>query len=93
MMIHDGPALDTKIETKGKGKTKGKIDLNPCRTPGANSLRLETHGLVEQEKTVHDGMKVFQAWGPHIKKFAMAFDVEEGKFMACSFLIFLTVLR
>ena len=24
-------------------------------------------------------MKVFQAWGPHIKKFAMAFDVEEGK--------------
>ena len=24
-------------------------------------------------------MKVFQAWGPHIKKFAMAFDVEEGE--------------
>ena len=23
MMIHDGPALDTKIDTKGKGKAKG----------------------------------------------------------------------
>lgn len=59
MMIHDGPALDTEIDIKGKGKAK------------------EIYGPVEQEKTVHDGMKVFQAWGPHIKKFAMAFDVEE----------------
>lgn len=46
-------------------------------------MLLETSGPVEQEKTLHDGMKVFQAWGPHIKKFAMAFDVEEGKLIAC----------
>ena len=45
-------------------------------------MLLETYGPAEQVKTLHDGMKVFQAWGPHIKKFAMAFDVEEGKLMA-----------
>lgn len=45
-------------------------------------MLLEIYGPAEQEKTLHDGMKVFQAWGPHIKKFAMAFDVEEGKLMA-----------
>lgn len=28
MMIHDGPALDTKIDIKGKGKAKGKANLN-----------------------------------------------------------------
>lgn len=28
-------------------------------------------------KLVHDGMKVFQAWGPNIRKFAMAFEVSE----------------
>lgn len=61
MMIHDGPALDTKIDIKGKGKAK------------------DIYGPVEPEKTVYDGMKVFQAWGPHIKKFAMAFDVEEDQ--------------
>jgi hypothetical protein len=28
-------------------------------------------------KDVHDGMKVFQAWGPHINQFAMAFEIDE----------------
>ena len=79
MMIHDGPVLDTKNDTKGKGKAKGRIGPNTCRIQSANSLLPGVYGPAEQEKTVHDGMKVFQAWGPHIKKFAMAFDVEEGK--------------
>lgn len=30
MMIHDGPTLDTKIDIKGKGKAKGRIDLSLC---------------------------------------------------------------
>ena len=33
MMIHDGPALDTKADIKGKGKAKGKPYSNPRRTP------------------------------------------------------------
>lgn len=84
MMIHDVPALDPTSDIKGKGKAKGRTDPSSRRTRSANSLLLELYGPVEQEKTVHDGMKVFQAWGPHIKKFAMAFDVEEGKLVACS---------
>ena len=32
----------------------------------------------EPDKTLHDGMRTFQGWGPHIKKFAMAFEVEES---------------
>ena len=84
MMIHDGPALDSKTDIKGKEKAKGRTDPNPCRTGSADRLLLEIYGPVGQEKTVYDGMKVFQAWGPHIKKFAMAFDVEEGKLVACS---------
>ena len=30
MMIHDGPALDTKIDVKGKGKAKGRSILKSC---------------------------------------------------------------
>lgn len=82
MIIHDVPALVTAIDIKGKGKAKGRNNPNPRRTRIANSLT-EMYGPFEQEKTVHDGMMVFQAWGPHIKKFAMAFDVEEGKLVAC----------
>lgn len=27
----------------------------------------------------HDGMEVFKAWGPHIKKFAISFEFDEGE--------------
>lgn len=84
MMIHDGPALDTKIDVKGKGKAEGKADPNPCRIRRADPLLPDVYGPVEPEMTVHDGMKVFEAWGPHIRKFAMAFDVEEGKLVVGS---------
>lgn len=30
MMIHDDPTLDTEIDIKGKGKAKGRSDLDPC---------------------------------------------------------------
>ena len=53
---------DDKIRKK-KSKGKGKaIDTEPEDEP----------------KVVHDGMKVFKAWGPHIKRFAMAFEVDES---------------
>lgn len=38
MMIHDGPALDTAIDIKGKGKAKGRIDLHPSQIQSADSL-------------------------------------------------------
>lgn len=30
-------------------------------------------------KAVHDGMKVFEAWGSEVREFAMAFEVPDGK--------------
>ena len=27
----------------------------------------------------HNGMKIFEAWGPHVKRFAMTCELSEGK--------------
>ena len=35
--------------------------------------------LVAPDDNVQDSMEVFSAWGPHIRQFAMAFEVTEGK--------------
>lgn len=35
----------------------------------------------------HDGMEVFKAWGPHIKKFAISFEFDEGEIVPGSFVI------
>ena len=50
---------------KGKGKARAKVQAEIDEVP-------------EENRIVHDGMKVFEAWGPHIKRFAMAFEVEES---------------
>ena len=37
---------------------------------------------MDQETTgtrSYDGMDVFRSWGPHVKKFALAFEVTQGK--------------
>lgn len=34
-----------------------------------------------------DGMEVFKAWGPHIKKFAISFEFDEGEIVPGSFAI------
>ena len=56
------PTLQARA-SKSKGKGKAKAQIDEAS---------------EEEKVVHDGMKVFEAWGPHIKKFAMAFEVNES---------------
>ena len=63
MMTHkDEQEPSPSQKRKDKGKGKAK----------AGSEMTDDH-----DKTVHDGMKVFEAWGPHIKRFAMAFEVDE----------------
>ena len=78
LMVHDGsvPGVDI-VDIKGKGKARGKIHKVSHDMIYPNSFYPEVP--VEKDVTVHDGMKVFQAWGRHIRKFAMAFDAEEGK--------------
>ena len=66
MMIHDQiPGQVEMVDVKGKGKAK--------------ELPIDEEDPVIQD--INDGMKVFQAWGPHIKKFAMAFEVDEIQLM------------
>ncbi|KAL9131325.1 MAG: hypothetical protein Q9217_000704 [Psora testacea] len=62
MMTHKSEGEDI---PKPQVKAKGKAKGNLIRLP-------------EGDKGVHDGMKVFEAWGPHIKRFAMAFEVDEA---------------
>jgi len=38
----------------------------------------------ETTKAVHDGMRVFEAWGSEVREFAMAFEVLEGKLSTSS---------
>ena len=59
----------------GKGKGKAKATPNEDKDLGAqygNYLNLT-------DKDLYDGMKVFRAYGAHIRKFAMTFEVDEGK--------------
>lgn len=39
----------------------------------------------ETVKAVHDGMRVFEAWGSEVREFAMAFEVSEGKVLTSCF--------
>lgn len=72
MMAHD-EEIRTKVPDNGKGKGKAIMGKDDHRLgPNARYLRVDKEGI-------YDGMKVFQAWGPHIRKFAMTFDVDEGK--------------
>ncbi|KAG8528786.1 uncharacterized protein KY384_006474 [Bacidia gigantensis] len=63
MMTHqDESQAPSRSVRKGKGKQKAKLTLASADTA---------------DRTIHDGMKVFEAWGPHIRRFAMAFEVDE----------------
>ncbi len=57
----------TNGDVKGKGKAQG------------NRERDEDDQMEDQQDDKHDGMGIFQAWGPHIKKFAIAFEFDEGE--------------
>lgn len=63
MMVHDQKSGQLGV-VDVKGKGKAK------------ELPLEQDDVVQE---IYDGMKVFQAWGSHIKKFAMAFEVDEDQ--------------
>lgn len=86
IMTHSGgleaKAADKKKRMKGKGKGKaratgksGHVDVTRRMTNGSLAESEED----ERQKIIDDGMNTFRAWGPHIKQFAMVFDVDEGK--------------
>ena len=54
----------------GKRKAKGRRDKSDVDT---NTIR----------QPVADGMGFFRSWGDKIRKFAITFDFDEGKFISC----------
>lgn len=62
---------DTDEETEGDSERKGGNEHIKPRDGGND----------------HDGMEVFKAWGPHIKKFAISFEFDEGEIVPGSFAI------
>ena len=63
-----------KQDLKGKGKaTHDPVD--------DQHLHMVKHGYYSnvKDKDIYNGMEVFTAWGSDIRKFAMSFEVNEGK--------------
>lgn len=66
-----------KEDLKGKGKATHDPDDD-------QHLHMVKNGYYSnlKDKDMFNGMEVFNAWGPHIRKFAMSFEVNEGKILA-----------
>lgn len=69
---------------KGKGKGKGKAeswDISENRADSMHGSLHWTNARDDAEGKVYKGhgLRVFQGFGPHIRKFGMSFDVLEGR--------------
>ncbi len=76
MMVCDSKLTPkpAKIDIKGKGKEVA----TPTDDEGDEIVAIGEYRKVKA-KDIYDGMKVFEAWGSHIKQFAMTFEVDHGK--------------
>lgn len=74
--IYSAKALDEMVHPKDL-KGKGKAKQDPVDD---QHLHMVKHGYYSnvKDKDMYNGMEVFNAWGPHIRKFAMSFEVNEG---------------
>lgn len=66
------PAGITKSNLNDKGKGKAPL------VPSDEDLSIQTR-LAKLRGNDYDGMKIFKAWGSHIRKFAMTFDLDQGE--------------
>ena len=73
MIVHDSKS-PKKHDPKGKGKAK-------ATDSGDGDDELYSVGGYYKIKPndVYDGMKVFEAWGNHIRRFGMTFEIDTGK--------------
>ncbi len=77
MMIHDSKAKKPAItDIKGKGKAN---ETNSQTEDGDDEFYPLGDYCKVKAEDVYDGMKVFEAWGGHIKQFAMIFEIDQGK--------------
>lgn len=77
--IYSATTDDEIVHTKDL-KGKGKATHDPVDD---QHLHMVKHGYYSnvKDKDIYNGMEVFNAWGPHIRKFAMSFEVNEGKML------------
>ena len=75
MIVHESKFKPKKDDIKGKGKAKATDD-DDYEDDGVYAL--DSYNKVKA-KDVYDGMKVFEAWGSHIKQFAMTYEIDDGK--------------
>ena len=81
MIVRDSN-LDARKDVRGKGK--GRIN-RPRAT--SSTIRDASFGLysgVGKADDIAAGMKVFEGWGPHIRRFAMSFEIDEGRLLIIS---------
>lgn len=77
MMVHDSKAKKPTItDIKGKGKA---IETSSQTADGDDEFYPLGDYCKVKAEDVYDGMKVFEAWGGHIKQFAMTFEIDQGK--------------
>ena len=83
--LHDLLLSNKKPEEETKGKFKDLAEDAIFGKENQPPRKEFTYPRLSQvqappPKTVDRGMRVFQGWGPHIKRFAMAFELDEGEF-------------
>lgn len=61
------------VEDKGDPPVRGLV------APAFRGAPVDVYWSTAKPGSVYDGMKVFEAWGRHITKFGMSFELDEGK--------------
>lgn len=69
-------ASGSETSAKSRGKQKETSPDDDASGMGSQSIK-DTYN--PKESHVKDGMRVFEQWGPEIKKFALTFEVAEGR--------------
>ena len=62
-----------------KGKAKAQVGPNKDEGDLVNDALHNLYWAKAKGGSLHDGMKVFQGFGRHIRKFGMSFEVDEGE--------------
>lgn len=90
LKIYGGPAQEDK-DTPDPKNSKLQKDVNQESQGEAiadsivelSSETMEFGKAYNPKKDLQDGMRVFEEWGPEIKRFALTFEVAEGKLVDC----------
>ncbi|KAI9877531.1 MAG: hypothetical protein M1830_003643 [Pleopsidium flavum] len=75
-MVEASRPIKAKPDVKGKGKAR--VDPQDDALAVLDDAPLDLYWSKSKAGSVDDGMKVFQGWGPHITKFGMSFELDEG---------------